>query len=319
MSASRSKTARAMSASRSKARLEIVGRGTTSCVVRTGPDALAKIVTNPAEVEKQEVRALLLALDPEQRRLAGPRSVIVRAPTAAEREALRRCAAEMRIPGGDKLQPEVAEATFVALPDAGESVGALKKRGARLTVAQVAAILVDCIAALELLHRARAHDVPGAIQGFAHGDVHEHNVAVRFAADGTASARLIDFGLMKRRYEPATGAYAPISGDVQGLVGVADVLLSLVDREAERARYECLRRALAAFRAGTKGLPGIGEIRGCVAEAPTGPSAGPAGPSRSPDSDAFRTPKRGRHARSPGGPGSDDAKPFKAARALAFD
>lgn len=317
MSASRSKTPRSRSAA--PARLEIVGRGTTSCVVRTGPDALVKIVTNPNEVEKEEVRALLLALDPEQRRLAGPRSVVVRAPTAAEREALRRCAAEMRIPGGDKMLPEVAEAAFVALPDAGESVGALKKRGARLTVAQVAAILVDCVGALELLHRARAHDEPGAIQGFAHGDVHEHNVAVRFAADGAASARLIDFGLTKKQYDPATGVYASVSGDVQGLVGVADVLLSLVDREAERARYECLRRALAAFRAGTKGLPGIGEIRGCVAEAPAGPAEAPAGPSRSPDSDAFRTPKRGRHARSPGGPGSDDAKPFKAARALAFD
>ena len=91
MSASRSKT---RSREAAVAPLELVGRGTTSCVVRTGPNRLVKIVSDPSQVESADVRAALLRLDPTQRRLAGPLSVVVRAPKEAEREALRRCVRE---------------------------------------------------------------------------------------------------------------------------------------------------------------------------------------------------------------------------------
>lgn len=265
------------------ARLEIVARGTTACVVRAGAGRLMKIVTDLANVEREDVRAALLELDPEQRRFAGPRSVVVRAPTAAERDALRRCVRDMRIVGSEKLDPEVPRAAFVELLDAGESVGAMKDRGARLTVPQAAAVLVDAIAALETLRAG----------GFVHGDVQPHNVAVRFAADGAATARLLDFGLTKPARDPETGAPEDVTVDHRGFAGLASAVLGLVDGDADPAGYECLRDALARFRAGTKGLPQVGELRECAEGNAAAPAEAPAGPSRSRDSPSgSRGPRR---------------------------
>ena len=323
MSASRSKT---RSREAAVAPLELVGRGTTSCVVRTGPNRLVKIVSDPAQVESADVRAALLTMDPEQRRLAGPLSVVVRAPTEAEREALRRCVRE-RPMRGEKINTEAEEMGFVELMDAGKTVGTRKEHGESLTVAQASAVLVDAIAALETL---RAN-------GWVHGDVQPHNVAIQLLEDGAAIARVLDFGLTRRAHDPATGARVDISGDHRGFVGVASAVLSLVNREAEPARYRCLSDALAAFRSGTKGLPMASQLRACAAGPAAAPAEAPAGPSRSPGSPSARlgarrrmdfaeemaeTPvapassSRARRARS--GDDEDGAGPGPSKRALAF-
>jgi len=323
MSASRSKT---RSREAAVAPLELVGRGTTSCVVRTGPNRLVKIVSDPAQVESADVRSALLRLDPTQRYLAGPLSVVVRAPTEAEREALRRCVRE-RPMRGEKINTEAEEMGFVELMDAGKTVGTRKEHGESLTVAQASAVLVDAIAALETL---RAN-------GWVHGDVQPHNVAIQLLEDGAAIARVLDFGLTRRAHDPATGARVDISGDHRGFVGVASAVLSLVNREAEPARYRCLSDALAAFRSGTKGLPMASQLRACAAGPAAAPAEAPAGPSRSPGSPSARlgarrrmdfaeemaeTPvapassSRARRARS--GDDEDGAGPGPSKRALAF-
>ncbi len=337
-----------MSASRSKTRsreaavppLEIVGRGTTSCVVRTGPNRLVKIVSDPKKVESDAIRAELLRLDPRQRYLAGPLSVVVDKPTEAERDALRRCKRELRM-NDEKLDPETLNAAFVELLDAGESVGArkeriaqLKKRDmhvearlARLTVAQAASILVDTILALEKLHS----------NGWIHGDVQPHNVAVRFAADGSATARLIDFGMMKSKKIPVTGAPPEIAADHRGFGVVASAVLGLVDSETEPERYRCLRDALAAFKSGTKGLPIASQLRACAAGLAAAPAEAPAGSSQSPGSPSARlgarrsmlfaeqmaetpaahaTPASAARRRERSGEADDGAGPSKTARAL---
>ena len=332
-----------MSASRSKTRsreaavppLELVGRGTTSCVVRTGPNRLMKIVSDPSQVESADVRAALLRLDPEQRRLAGPLSVVVRAPTEAEREALRRCVRE-RPMKNEKMDPDAPRAAFVELIDGGESVGAMKDRGARLTVAQAAAILVDTIAALEMLHTAKTHEVKNEPRGWSHGDLHKFNVVVQFAADEPPKARLIDFGQTGRTFEPATRIYTDLSEDIKGFVGVASTVLGLVDREAEPARYKCLSDLLTALRKGLKGPQVAKGLRECAAmAAPAATAAAMAsGPSRSPGSPSARLGARRRMdfaeemAETPVAPASssrrrersgeadDGAGPSKTARAL---
>ena len=298
-----------MSASRSKTRsreaavppLEIVGRGTTSCVVRTGPNRLVKIVSDPAQVESADVRAALLRLDPEQRRLAGPLSVVVRAPTEAEREALRRCVRE-RPMKNEKMDPEAPLAAFVELMDAGDSIGALKeriaqleKRGlltearrARLTVAQAAAILIDTIAALEMLHNAKTHEVKNEPRGWSHGDLHMFNVAVQFAAGEPPKARLIDFGKTGRAFEPKTNIYTNLSEDMKGFVGVASTVLGLVDSDAEPARYRCLSNLLTSLRRGIKGHLVTDGLRKCAAGPAAAPAEAPAGASRSPGSPSAR-------------------------------
>jgi len=300
MSASRSKT---RSREAAVAPLELVGRGTTSCVVRTGPNRLMKIVSDPSQVESADVRAALLRLDPEQRRLAGPLSVVVRAPTEAEREALRRCVRE-RPMKNEKMDPEAPLAAFVELIDAGDSIGALKeriaqleKRGmltearrARLTVAQAAAILIDTIAALEMLHNAKTHEVKNEPRGWSHGDLHIYNVAVQFAADEPPKARLIDFGQTGRAFEPKTNIYTDLSEDMKGFVGVASTVLGLVDREAEPARYKCLSDLLTALRRGMKGHLVTDGLRKCAAGPAAAPAhaEAPAGTSRSPGSPSAR-------------------------------
>ena len=313
--------------------LELIGRGTTSCVVRTGPETLTKIVTNPTDVESKEIRELLLRLDPDQRRLVGPLSVTTRVPTAAERDALRRCVRE-RPMRPEKIDPEAPIMAFVKLADAGKTVGSLKTDRARLTVAQVAAILVDAIAALQMLHLAN--------ETWLHGDVQPHNVAVKFAgenATGDARASLIDFGLTRRKYDPVTRVHSDIGGDIKGFMAVAATLMGLADREAEPVRYKCLSDALAAFKSGTKGLPIASQLSKCVAEpgaaaaaaAPAGPP-GPVGSPRSPespparfgarrrmdfgeDSPAPASSSRARRARSGD---DDDAGAGPSKRALAF-
>jgi hypothetical protein len=301
-----------MSASRSKTRsreaavppLELVGRGTTSCVVRAGPNRLVKIVTKLSDVEPEDVRAALLALDPQQRHLAGPLSVVVRAPTEAEREALRRCVRE-RPMKKEKMDHEAPLASFVELMDAGESIGALKeriaqleKRGmlvearrARLTVAQAASILVDTIAALEMLHTAKTHEVKNEPRGWSHGDLHIFNIAVQFAEDEPPKARLIDFGQTGRAFDPATGIYTDLSGDMKGFVGVASTVLGLVNSDAEPERYRCLSNLLTSLRRGMKGhlvTEGLRECAAGPAVAPAPPAGAPAGPSRSPGSPSAR-------------------------------
>jgi len=323
MSASRSKT---RSREAAVAPLELVGRGTTSCVVRTGPNRLMKIVSDPSQVESADVSDALLRLDPKQRRLAGPLSVVVRAPKEAEREALRRCVRE-RPMRGEKIDAEAEKMAFVELMDAGKTVGTRKEHGERLTVAQASAVLVDAIAALEMLRAA----------GWVHGDVQQHNIAVQISADGAAIARMLDFGLTRRAHDPATGARVDISGDHRGFVGVASAVLGLVNREAEPARYKCLSDALAAFRSGTKGLPIASQLRACAAGPAVAPAEAPAGSSRSPGSPSARlgarrsmlfaeemaeTPvapassSRARRARS--GDDEDGAGPGPSKRALAF-
>ena len=320
MSASRSKT---RSREAAVAPLELVGRGTTSCVVRTGPNRLMKIVTKLSDVEPEAVRAALLALDPQQRRLAGPLSVVVRAPKEAEREALRRCVRE-RPMRGEKIDAEAEKMAFVELMDAGKTVGTRKEHGERLTVAQASAVLVDAIAALEMLRAA----------GWVHGDVQQHNIAVQLSADGAAIARMLDFGLTRRAHDPATGARVDISGDHRGFVGVASAVLGLVDREAEPARYKCLSDALAAFRSGTKGLPMASQLRACAAGPAAAPAEAPTGPSRSPGSPSARlgarrrmdfseemaetpaAPESAARRRERSGEADDGAGPSKTARAL---
>lgn len=323
-----------MSASRSKTRsreaavppLELVGRGTTSCVVRTGPNRLMKIVSDPSQVESADVRAALLRLDPQQRRLAGPLSVVVRAPTEAEREALRRCIKE-RPMHADKINPDAPRMAFIELMDAGKTVGALKELGELLTVAQASAVLVDAIAALEMLRAA----------GWVHGDVQPHNIAVQLPEDGAAIARVLDFGLTRRAHDPATGARVDITGDHRGFVGVASAVLSLVDRKAEPARYRCLSDALATFKSGTKGLPMTSRLRECAAgpaAAAPAPAEAPAGSSRSPGSPSARlgarrsmmfhddiaetpaAPASAARRRERSGDDDDGAGPSKTARAL---
>jgi hypothetical protein len=211
--------------------------------------------------------------------------------------------------------------------DAGKTVGTRKEHGERLTVAQAAAVLVDAIAALEMLRAA----------GWVHGDVQQHNVAVQLSADGAAIARMLDFGLTRRAHDPATGARVDISGDHRGFVGVASAVLGLVDREAEPARYRCLSDALAAFRSGTKGLPMASQLRACAAGPAAAPAEAPAGPSRSPGSPSARlgarrsmlfaeemaetpaahaTPASAARRRERSGEADDGAGPSKTARAL---
>lgn len=247
--------------------LTIIGYGTTSCVVRRADGVAVKIVPNPADVERPEVLAKLLELDPTSEFFAVPRSVTVRPLTATEKETLELCVRTTPI-RGSKVTSAVASATFVEMVDAGPTLAALteplKPGETRVIevgtwpVRRVIETAMKVLAALGKLHAA----------GWVHGDLHVHNVAI--GADGTA--RLLDFGKMKGIH--VAGAEG-VELDVKGYLAILGKLVTLADPQDDPAKFACLREVYIKARRGIGRLPTIADFAGCsaaeAAEAPVSP------------------------------------------------
>jgi len=241
--------------------MEILGRGTTSCVVRypEAPEVAVKILSDASLVESEAVLGALREIDPAGAFLAVPGAAVTRRPTRAERDILRLCRTRKPI-RGDKLDPEVPKLTFTEMTNAGDSLSAISEevgKGA-WTVTRAVETAVGVLEALALLHNA----------GWIHGDLHKHNVAI----DAAGKVRLMDFGNMK----PMNAMV--VRSDVKGVIQILDVLLTLANEQNDPVKYECFRQIYLTNRRGVGKIPERAELTGCVA-AEAGP--GPASPLRS--------------------------------------
>lgn len=241
---------------RSPNRMEIVGRGTTACVIRKAPGAgahLTKILTNPAEAEDKAVLAALRALDPEGMHFVIGSDPELRAPTAAERAIVQECKRDWRMVG-DKLDPAAPEMAFIDMMDGGPTLSRISgliddQKHQKLPFEQGVKLAIDVIDAVLRMHGA----------GYAHNDLHIHNVVVQgFPSHEGLHARLIDFGKTQRGI-----THVQVQKDADGLRGILAKIVYATDDSIEH-KWNCFRREVGLPNKGNAKMPIKADIRKCI-------------------------------------------------------
>lgn len=233
--------------------MEIVGRGTTACVVRKAPGALTKILTNPAYAEDQGVLEALRALDPEGHHFVIGSIPKLRPPTTAERDILRQCKSNWHMVG-DKLDTEVSEMVFIDMVDGGPTLARISQMIEaevipKLPLEQGVKLAIDVIDAVLLMHTA----------GYSHSDLHIHNVVIKgFPGEAVQEARLIDFGKTRSGITPLQ-----VQQDAEGLKGILSKIVYATD-DSNKHKWNCFKKEVGLLNKGIPKIPIKAEIRKCI-------------------------------------------------------
>lgn len=233
--------------------MEIIGRGTTACILKY-PDnkpkpEVVKVVTQEVTDNEQTVWGVLERIDKAQSYFFYPVSMKHREITAAEREKLREC----NKTGITKfLNPEAPKAYFITMPEGGDSLYSRKKSGAlQLEPEDIIEHMKHLVTAVDKLWAA----------GYAHGDIHVHNV-VFSKEDGWL--RLIDFG-KACELNPITK-----ERDRQGIASIFQSLLPATrNDENVGEKVECLKTLLKEFRKRNAGQLTTNALGDCVKKVPS--------------------------------------------------